>query len=326
MKADSRNVKYFDCKLGAQATHKGKDVIDVPARTMLEVLKHIDTYLKINTFNRRNRAKTETWHVADIEIDEIKERAVLLISKSDRLAADQAISDPAIDQFQVTPKGKTQGNASSAHVVMNLKPVKKDIYLTIIEDSNGISSKDICTVLSMVLRASARQNKQFFYCNDPSGGGDETGKLLKYFSRYKFDMRGHPSEDFQTELNDGKLTGIEIVDITANAAIWDDQQVTIEKKKIIYLAVQNKSKLLQAYDAILSVCKNAKEKKLDSVRVLFKDKAKFSRTVELDTTTLQILNEDRFVKKERLINFTTRLDTGFEKIHPEIREKMLFLL
>lgn len=319
MKSNTRTVKYFDCQVSAHAIDKDTGAIDIPPRSMVDLLLNMKAHLLANPCHRSNRSRTETFHIADVQIDTAKNKAIILINRSDRLAADQAISDPSLAHFDVSAKQANEGNASSAHVAINLKPVRGNTYVTLLEDSVGISSKDVCTLMGIVLRSSSKANKGFFYVNDASGD-----PALRRFSKYKFLLRGHLADSFEAELNAGKLSGIEISDFTKEDVAFDANATAIEQKKVIYL--KPKDKKHPVWDTVKSVCKTADMQRFASVRVVYTDDANFTRKVELDARTLQLVNEDRFVKKIRLNDFTVRLDTGFEAVQPEITGKMFSLL
>lgn len=319
MKARERLVKYFDLKLSAYAVDREVGAVDLPVRPFVDLLVEIKEFIAANACHRQNRARTETWHIADIVISDNDTKATILVSRSDRLAADQAISDPDAQVFNVTAKVGNQGNATSAHVVVNLIPTQGSTYLTIIEDTTGISSSDIAMLLSIVVKACGKANREFFMCNDASGD-----PALRKYSRYKFTFRGHPSQGFQDELNGGVLRGIELVDFEAAAQQFDGIPATVQKKKVTHLTVKNAPGTL--FDTIRSIGQSARRMNLESIRVIFEDTSNFTRTVELDAQTLTLMNEDRFVHKVRLHDFAQKLDTGYQLIHPEMSARMLALL
>lgn len=319
MKSRERLVKYFDLKLSAYAVDREVGAIDQPVRPLNELLEKVKEFIAVNACHRQNRAKTETWHIADIAFNNTATKATILISRSDRLAADQAISDPDAQSFNVTPKVGNQGNATSAHMVVNLAPTAGSTYLAIIEDAIGISSSDIAMLLSIVVKACGKTNREYFMCNDPSND-----PALRKFSRYKFTFRGHPSQGFQDELNGGVLRGIELVDFEQAAQQFDGIPATLQKKKVTHLTVKNAPGTL--FDTIRSIAQSARKMKLESIRVIFEDTSTFLRTVELDAQTMTLMNEERFVHKVRLHDFAQKLDTGYQLIHPEMNARMLALL
>lgn len=317
MKSNSRVVKFFDCIIDSYCPDKGsRSTMTLPARPLIDVLNQIDSFNRTSPFYRKNRKDTETWHIADYELNLAKTKAILLFSRSDRMAADQAVSDPASKHFSVAAKEDKQGNASSAHLAIRLNPVKPNMYLTILEEATGISTLDIENILALIVRKARIANKSFFQVTDPSG-------IVKT-ARYKFAFVGHPSDDFTAELDDAKINGIELVDHRARDQVFDEDKYTVEKGKVIKLVLRDKD--FPIWDALKSVGQRATKEHLNSMRVKFTDANKISYTVELDASTLRLVHEDRFVKKVQLSNFKTKLDTGSEKIIPEIRDRLFALI
>lgn len=316
MKSNERTIRYFDCIVNAYAAGRGAPA--VPAKSMRDVLKHMKAHLQVTPTHRSTRDGNETWHVAEIDFDATEKKAIILINRSDRLAADQAVSDPTANQFIVNPKQGNQGNASSAHMAILLKPVKPNTYLAVLEDATGISTKDIETLFAQILREASRQNNAFFHVNDPSND-----PALARTGRYRFTFVGHPSDDFKAELAAGKLQGISLSDFQGQDDFFDEGGYTVEKKKTIELKVRDETHPI--WDTLKSVCKKADETHFASIRVKFTDSLDYQRSVEVDTRTMRLVNEQRFVKKARL-TFQGRLHTGCEIINAEMRDKLFALI
>lgn len=317
MKSNSRVVKFFDCIIDSYCPDRAnRSTMTLPARPLIDILKQIDVYNRATPFYRKNRKDTETWHIADFELNPEKSKAILLFNRSDRMAADQAVSDPASKHFSVAAKKDKQGNASSAHMAIRLSPVKPNMYLTVLEEATGISTLDIETILALIIRKARATNKAFYQITDPSGTVRN--------ARYKFAFVGHPSDDFTAELDEAKINGIELVDHRARDQVFDEDKYTIEKGKVIKLVLRDKD--FPIWDALKSVGQRANKEHLNSMRVRFTDANEISYTVELDASTLRLVHEDRFVKKVQLSDFKTKLDTGCEKIIPEIRDRLFALI
>jgi hypothetical protein len=319
LKARERLIKYFDLQVGAHARDEDAGAIDVPPRPLADLLQRIKDFIAVDPAIRQNRARSEAWHIADIEFNAGRTKAAILISRSDRLAADQAISDPDSQQFNVAAKVGNQGNASSAHVVVSLVPTAGSTYLTLIEEATGISSSDIAMVLKIVVRACRRTDRNFFMVNDASGD-----PALRRFSMYKFHFRGHPSAGLQDEINNGQLKGIELADYRVADQQFDGVPATVQKKKVIHLTVKNAPGTV--FDSLRNIALSARQMNMETIRVSFVDTAKFTRTVEIDAATMNLVNEERFVHKVRLEDFQQKLDTAYQTVHAEIRDRMFALL
>lgn len=319
MKANARTVKFFDCKVRGTARDPDQGSLDFPPRPMLEVLQHMKAHLAVEKCHRKTRDQAETWHIADIDFNVQRTKAIVLVNRSDKAAADQAISNPVEDEFLVHTKVNEQGNAYSAHVAINLAEVRPQTYTCTVEDSVGISTKDIAALFALVMRAAADMNPDFYLCNDPSGDVALQRKL-----KYGFNFTGHPAPDFIQALNNGTLNGIELSDFRNQNNLFDDAGMTIEKKKLIHLKPTEKD--ASTWDRITSVSKTKGVDKLEKMRISFTDEDDFDRNVDINPQTLQLVNEFRFVRKARLTDFAARLNTGFEKANPELTQKMFALI
>jgi DNA-binding response OmpR family regulator len=152
--------------------------------------------------------------------------------------------------------------------------------------------------------------------NDPGG--------IRRTARYKFSFVGHPSDDFKAELESSAIQGIELSDIRARDQFFDEDRYTVEKRKIIQLKLRDKD--FPIWDALTSVGRRASQEQLESMRVKFTDTHQSTYTVEMNTSTLRLVNEDKYVKKIRLEGFTGRLNTASEEINREIRDKLSALI
>lgn len=320
MKSNERTAKYFDCIVTAYATRRGQGTQNLPPLPLADLLQHLE--LRILTaapFLRSNRGRTETWHISDIKLKPDHSKAIILVNRSDRLGADQAISDPVAGEFLVAQKRNNQGNASSAHIAVLLKPVKPNTYLTVVEEATGIGTKDVAQIMSQMLNKSRAEDNTFFMVNDPSGD-----PALALAARYSFNFVGHPSDDFINELETGQIQGIELSDFQARDQAFDEDGYTVEKKKIIELSVVNTGSSIRKF--IDAICESADRQDFASLRVKFKDSNNYLRSVEIDSRSKNLVNEERFIKKARVEGFGGRLNTGYDVVHPEIRDKLWGLI
>lgn len=324
MRATERNVKYFDCKVGATVRgykDTSSNVPPVKLGTILRELKGVlDAGTSIQIFNS---GETQRWQLVDIEIT--NDFGILLITRSDKDAADQAIVGLSRKDFKVAAKTRDEGNAYSAHVALRLKPSSDGSFLVLIEESLGINSLLVSRLMVRGIRAASAMGSTAFLYDHPSGALDKHGNLKKLRGRYKVELIGHPSDAFLYELDQGKLLGIEVVDSTATKKFWDAYNATEYVSRTVKLKPLPNPTTPHA-KIVASVCENAKLEKMAEVRVRFEDTSQFSHTVVFNAFDGKLVNEDKFVKKASLRNFPGRLDTAFQAIHAEIRDKMFFLL
>jgi hypothetical protein len=328
MKSNERSCKFFDLILEVSGRTRDSGQVMLPSRPLLDVLRVVEKLHKSAGALRENRARTETYYLADVDIDEPNGKAVLLLNRSDRLGADQAISAPKTKGHRIASKTANEGNDFSAHLTLKLNHQKgaKNVYLALLEDTPGLSSGNAAFLLNFVFRECARAYPAFFEYAHPDGSVDpKTNKRRRIKGRYTASLRGHPSENFIKELNAGALEGIEIIDTHNSQNVWDDEKRTLEQSTVVNL--RPKAIAGQTwYQVLQSVCRTAQRKNMQEARIKFTDASNFGRTITIDTATLQLANEDRFVRRERLVNFAARLPTSFKLIQTEIRDKMYIFL
>lgn len=325
MKSDSRNVKYFDLQVSCTFRVSRESFGTVAARPLVDLLTELQRELRRGgEFNVAAGYGSQVFTLEKIVIPDGSGKAIILVSRSDRLAANQAVSDPKKKRFSKYKKVEGEGNAYSAHIAVSLTKTANG-YLCLIEESTGISGAHVLRLIRGVIRRAKLAKSSFFLIRDPSGAVNAQGQPIVKKLNYLLRLDGHPSPNFAKELNEGVLEGIQVINEQNANSVWDDDKMTTEKARVIHLKPKPTLKE-QAYAVVKSVCDTAHKQRYDSVRVKFTDSKKFKRSVILESTQMRLVNEERFVRKERITNFTEPLDTAYQDIHPEICERMFYLL
>lgn len=325
MKSDSRNIKYFDLQLSCTFRVSRESFGTVAARPLLDLLQELQRELKRGgEFNVSAGYGNQLFTLEKIDVTADRTKAMMLVSRSDRLAANQAISDPKKRRFAKYKKQDGEGNAYSCHVAMNLARSPNG-YLCLVEESTGISGAHVLRLVRGLIRRAKLGKSSFFLIKDPSGAVNGSGQPIVKKLNYLLRLDGHPSASFAKELNEGVLEGLQVIDEKNADNVWDDEKLTTEKARVIHLKPKPTSRE-RAYSVVQSVCATAHKNKFEAVRVKFTDSKQFKRSVILEAAQMRLVNEDRFVRKERITNFSEPLDTAYQDIHSEIRDKMFYLL
>ncbi len=266
-------------------------------------------------------ADKQTWNIQDIEILAATNRAIMLINRSDQMAADQAVSEVKTAKFSVHRKVGSEGYAYSSHVVLDWSANTNNKCLLMMEEATGISVAHVGRLLKRGIATVVSNGSAAFQYPHPNG----TGKVLK--GQFKFEIFGHPSHEFISQLNGGELTSVELItkNGTKSTAKFDAFNATEFKSQTISLKPKV-SKTTEAFEIVKSVCQTAKQLDMEEVRIKFVDASENKHTLYLDTNDASLIDENKFVRKEFIQNFIGKLDTGFSSIHTEIRDKMYYLL
>lgn len=227
MRHNRRLVKYFDFTI-TTTTRVGRVSVGVNPPELVVILEEIKELIDAGTAIRfTGTGEMQTWSIDAIDIHPDKSMAVLLINRSDRLAADQAITDPSAGQFSVATKSGRQGNAYSAHVALKLRRVPGyPAYLMLLEDSLGIGCGHVARLLRRGAASAVRKPASRLRYPHP----DSSGKTL--MGQFTFEMLGHPSADFIGELNGGRINDIELITHARTSTNYDDtmRQNTYRKR------------------------------------------------------------------------------------------------
>lgn len=326
MKAKERWVKYFDCVVRASVRSTVENAVAVSSvrptglRVILSELRDLIATGHVIEIGGAGD-KPYLW-LTRVSVPAEGDKALILLTRSDKSAADLAIHDSATGAITVAEKTETQGNAYSAHIGVNLHPLAGDRYLMVAEDAIGIGGAAIARLLSKGIREATRLGSRAFLYPHPDGTFNRDGTRKSLKGSYKIEVMGHPSLDFEYELNNGELKDIEVVDATVTGQNYDGYNATSFRSKTIRLKPLN-NLAVSAFDVVTGVCQRAVQQRMDQVRIKFADTEGVDHSVVLDPRNVALLNEDRFIKRELIDGFTNRLSTGTSEINTEIRDKIL---
>lgn len=324
MKADERRIKFYDLDIKASIVYRKNSVFVQPLK-LISILIAAQKLMSQNVvIEISDKKETEFLHLVQIKIAPDRKKAIILINRSDTKAADLAISNRGRSGWRVATKAGGEGNTYSCHIAFNLD-AKQGLYQMVMEDVPGVGLVRVQRLLTRICRLARASKSLSFYHKSPGGELDKNGAAKLLGAHYKFDILAHPSLDFIRELQKGKLDGIELVNIKPEARVWDEYRSTKFKGSFIKLSPVAEPES-DWWSVVKSVVATAKSENMTEVKVRFTDTHKATHTVRLDPDDSSLINEEHFVKKVFINNFSSRLDTGFKQIHPEIEQKMLYLI
>lgn len=325
MKNNVRTCRYFDLKVFSNP-RVGKQINEdiqyrtVDLKTLLSKFKqHNLTSISKSSRNSGNLS----WYVVDIDFDETGNFGVILINRSDRTAADQAIDNTTNNELRIAEKEDGEGNAYSSHFVVDLTPQGDGKrYTCLLEESMGIGRVTVETMLRQMSRSLEKIEPSIFQIPHTSNVVDpQTGQRLMQKIAIQFEMQGQPSEDFVNELIAGKILDIELSSTHSSVIAFDNNRDFREIKKAVKVEVAGQGLFDRAKFSSLS--EEAKRKHYDVMRIRFKDTNDMEYTINVDTETEGMINEQRFVRKTQISGFSSKLATGTIGINQEIVQQMI---
>jgi len=317
-----RQILFFELTIKASSRRKnlkGYDGLLPPSA--LELFKAIDRTHKKQKFIIPVAHASKSIYFQDLKV--VNEKAIFLVNLSDRDAGDPIFSDPEIDSHRVVRRKGNEGIEGSAHIVINLESVRPDTYAVVIESSAGLSSSRLSQFLGLYVRKAKKQFPSDFMATDPSGEMDENGNFKKIPIMVRLDLLGQPSEQLIRDINEGTLTGLEVISVQPSPNKWDEHGYVVEKSHTSTLDISGiKTSKDKNWTILGEVFKKAAKKNMDQIRIRFKSNSGVSRGVMIDPTTGKTLLDDAYIKKEILDGFRGQLQSAYNKINVELTDRM----
>jgi hypothetical protein len=271
-----------------------------------------------------NKAQTHKTFIRDIEIDEGRGYALLLLYHINGNAAAASYSHlDTHDQRDIPPEIR-EGRPESAHLLINLRSqgVGQFRHTAFLEESTKITRSDTQAFLNHLLREIKKTTPDDFTAPhlDGSMKRDGTPKTFKYTNR--IELQGHPSTQFRAMLESGKLNGIALQTAQQEQLIvGDGVYVTPVVKEVRLRALAGKWHE-QAWDRVTAAIKLGRDNSYELARITFQAADQKPHTARIDTQTGNVIG-DSFIEKKRLGGFAALLKDADTAINAEIKGKML---
>ncbi|MEE3636506.1 hypothetical protein UIA24_19970 [Pseudomonas sp. AL 58] len=272
-------------------------------------------------------ATSPKYFLSDFRLTE--DQLILLVNISDPSAPDAVSSDPEIKSRVVHTKPPGHGGEHSAHVVINLNPEKSDnYYLCVVEAvyGSGLHLTSILKFLKHLLRKCKSEFPKEYLIPNNNGAKDAAGNALMVHLLHEIELQGHPSEDFQKDLDGGTLSAIQLLSFSQEGAIWDEHGGIIERQRTVDL--RPKPDMIGSIASSLRQLR-ANVSKADAeyrhIRIKFKTEGGVHKDATIAASTGNLIASEKYVKRHPieapLVN-----TSSFEKINTFILKEVLKLM
>lgn len=323
-----RTIYFYDIIL----TAKGKSRADgniadfaaqpKPLRTIIEDVEQLygtgDNFLQ-----KGHTLDSDSIYIQDLRVE--AGRAIFLINRCDPSSPDAVSANPIEKSRVVHVKPANHGGEYSAHVILKLDPERgNNHYLCIFESAHGsgLSATAIRSYLAHIIRHCKKQKQSDYKIPNINGATNKRGERLLVNHVHEVSFRGHPSDQFISDLQTGTLSSVELVSYSAVGAKWDENGFIKEKKRTIELE-PNKDLIGDSLEAVRSVRDRVlgKAKRYSSIRLKFTTEHGEPKDVTMSTDTGDLNTPDAYVKKHALgINLIK--SNSFDNIQELIIRKM----
>lgn len=251
------------------------------------------------------------------------DRCEMLIGFTDPGAADPTLNDRPARKRRVVEKEGDEGIEHSAHVIWYYKDKTNNqpcaFYL---EGAFGLSSTAIVRFLNRILRGYVALKKDEFTVPDPEGALDKNGNYKRIPTRPRIELHGHPSNEFIKDLRKGELSEVELYTEAKQSTPWDANAYAVEERRSVLIRPNLKKHVPKAKSILDGILSAKVKNDYELARVVFKTEGNVSRSVRMYSQNYQLVNDDAYVRKERIKELGGNLPNAFDKIHLEIMRRM----
>lgn len=326
-----RTATFYDLKIISRGVSTAKDNqanFEADPKGLQEIHGYIDLLFKSgDRLLKKGRSnKSVRFYLSDIAVKD--NRLIMLINRCDPNAPDAVSSDPENKSRVVHEKPPGHGGDYSAHVVIPLVPVKGDnYYLCVIETvfGSGLHASSVMDYLRFVFAYCRKHFPEKFMIPNNNNACDSAGNKLMVRHIHGLELQGHPSSEFQQELETGVLTGIELLDFTEHGAVWDERGAVFEVAKSV--ALKPERTLMGNLAAMVQQVRNKASSghEYAQMRVRFKNEKGEPRDATIATDTGYLIDEMKYVKRH-IIHAPLVKTASLDNINNGIVKEMFALM
>ena len=316
MYKDERDIYFYDVASRVWA----RNYSGLHPFPHFELAKAIESMYKADRAEYIQKGTSQSVYITDMKL--YADRCEMLIGFSDPRAADPTLNDRPARKRRVVQKIGSEGIEHSAHVIWHFGNKSNDklcgFYL---EGAIGLRSASIARFLNRLLREYSAST-DVFNVPDPEGSVDSNGKFKKIKTRPRVELIGHPSQEFLKDLKKGDLTEVELYTESQRNKIWDSHGYAIEERRAVIIKPNPKKVLPKAKNVLDGVFTSKVKGDYEFARVSFKTETNVARSVRIFSDNYHLINDDTYVKKERIDDLGGNLPNAFDKFNPMIMSKM----
>jgi hypothetical protein len=302
VKANERLVYFFEMNVSANKQAASAPAMADVMATLEQAFRESKTSLEINK-------QTATVEIVDLRIDDAQELATLFVRYSDKNGADVYFANPVENSSRVERKRDGEGRAYGAHLTISLKPRSpgSNVYATMLEKANGLSSTIVVRLLQSIFRTLYKADQNLFTCDDISGARTRDGKAKQVGFRPMLALKGLPSDQFISDLQDGTLKEIQLIE-EREAKQVGARPWLVENQRILKLEAQpEKMHVANMWDNLKGLFAAESKNGFGHARIKFRRADGEMESVDVDAETGGLLDH-KYVKAKRIIDIKPPLD------------------
>jgi hypothetical protein len=301
MRNDRRDIYFYDLEIRPSKKEKA---VAPPLQAIVGVLQQrLAAGEAIYKFN----FERDTLSIRQIEIDEDRRAAILLLAHTDPAAPNAVYSNPDEGTSRIIEKEPGEAGEYGAHVILSLDEVRgrPGSYLAVIEKVPTLGRTNVERLLNGILNDQYKSNDMTFSCEDRTGKTNRDGspKLIGFRPLIRF--AGHPSDALIRDLEQGVLSGITLVHAEEQTPLGSRAYLVRDKTRLKIRAI--KDNLVENLWEDLKQVFALESKYWEEARIEFKTPNGVAANITVDTNTGNVL-DDAYVRTARITGINPLLD------------------
>lgn len=329
-KKNERTILFLD--LHIQTKTKSPNIRNLPNHFSLnELMEKIVALRECNNVNvlLGSGENQKEIYLAEVEQDESNDCWKLLINITDTTFADEVHREigGSYDTRKVFSKTEGVGTDFSSHIMIKSTPQSNGSWVVLLEQSSALPVKLVSRYLNELFRRLTQTCKEDFQVDHPKNAVDRNGHVKKINTYCNCHFNGHISLQFQDDLNRGTLKTITLITGRIDSIDGYDVQKHTSVKEVLLPIRINKDEILKAggnfkwFDRLRN--NDAKELNMQEIKVSFRDDGDVPHTAKIDIHSGCLIDDDKYVKKVKIIDFKDMLTTSVDTFYKPIMSKML---
>lgn len=327
-----RTATFYDLKItavGLSRAEGNEAFFDTDPKSLREIYADIKQLFDSGDqiVKKGTSEKSAKLYLSDLSVQ--GDNVVLLVNRSDPFAPDAVSTDPEAKSRVVHKKPPGHGGDYSAHVVLTLDPILGDnYYLCVIETvyGSGLHASSISDYIKHLVRACKKQFPTQYKIPNINGAKTPRGKPLLVSLVHHIEFQGHPSQEFEKDLETGSLSSIQLLNFANEGAVWDQQGEIKERVRTIELRPEKKMQtaVLTAVRQVRNeIVRNKQEYR--HIRLRFKNEDGEPKDATIDADSGKLIDSHKYVKRHT-IDAPLVNTNSFDKINPFIIKEVLALM
>lgn len=307
MKEDERRIYFFDLEV---ATNK-KSTVPPKMGRILEAL--------IERYHQQKTLYTLRENTLFIDIKNIWHSSthfILYLVASDRSAPNAAFSNPEKQTSRFFRKRSGEGRSFGGHVFISKDEIdgKPDTYLCVIEKNTNIHRTHVQAFLLSVFRSLYKEESRYFECDHTGGQRTRGGEPKQVNFRPMFQLGGHPSEDFITQLNDVILKTITLETIVEDQTFGDASWLKKTRRTLRVVVEKENAPVENKWNALMDALgTSAEAKTYETARIKFRNPASSKDDdVLVDVGARTLISDEMFLKSRAISKIKPPLEDTSE--------------